>query len=421
MWFLPTLFAAGAFATVAAAHYSAFLLPQELPIDVSEAAIKDILTIIGSSMLAVATFALATMVNALSGAAQAASPRAVRLIAEDRAAQTAISTFVGAFLFAVVGIIALSGGFFTASGRLILFAATIVVVALVVGALIRWINEISSIGQMGETMARVERSTTRAFCEIAETPLFGCCERTAAQDGAVAVHATQVGFVQHIVPAELQKVAEENDLWIHVVARPGVYVTRAQPLVMVAGPTSEDVLCRMRGAFVVGHDRTFDHDPLYGVSVLTEIASRALSPGVNDPGTAINVIHTQVRILDGWMARKPDLRPQAQFGRVSMTRITANDVLTTAFRPIIRDGASNVEVCLGVCEALKAIRATAPQVFCTAVDAIAADLLTRVRTEMSHPPDVRLVEEAASAVVACRPLAAARHLISGTTPSSPCP
>lgn len=101
------------------------------------------------TMLAVATFALATMVNALSGASQATAPRAVRLFSEDRTAQASISAFVGASLFSIVGIIALSGGFFTASGRLILLTATIVVVVLVVGALIRWISKISSIGQDG--------------------------------------------------------------------------------------------------------------------------------------------------------------------------------------------------------------------------------------------------------------------------------
>ncbi|SOD93394.1 DUF2254 domain-containing protein [Caenispirillum bisanense] len=399
MWFLPTMFAAGAIATVATAHYSAALLPQELPIDISESAIEDILTIIGSSMLAVATFALATMVNALSGASQGTSPRAVRLIAEDRTAQASISAFVGAFLFSVVGIIALSGGFFTASGRLILFAATIVVVALVVGALIRWINKISSIGQVGETIERVEAATTAAFCEIARTPLFGCCEREAAQHGAVAVHADRVGFVQHLEPAELQKIAEEDDLWIHVVARPGIYATRAQPLAMVAGPVTEGARRRIRDAFVVGRNRTFDHDPLYGLVVLNEIASRALSPGVNDPGTAIGVIHAQIRILDTWMTEKPGQRPAAAFSRVSMRRITPQDVMTVAFRPIVRDGAGNVEVCLEVCEALQAIRAAAPHVFGRAVAETAVDLLARARSDMSHPPDLRAVEQAAAALV----------------------
>ncbi|WP_101613972.1 DUF2254 family protein [Caenispirillum bisanense] len=86
--------------------------------------------------------------------------------------------------------------------------------------------------------------------------------------------------------------------------------------------------------------------------VLTEIASRALSPRVDDPGTAINVIHAEC-VHPGHLDD-----PQAGAGA----------------------GASNVEVCLTVRGALKAILATTPHVARSAVAATAADLLTRVRS-----------------------------------------
>jgi uncharacterized membrane protein len=200
MWFLPTIFSLGAIATVAAARYSAFLLPEELPFDISQDAIDHILTIVASSMLAVATFALATMVNALAGASQRTTPRAVRLVAEDRAAQTSISAFVGAFLFSIVGIIALRGGLYSASGRLILFAATSVVVLVVVGALIRWINKISSIGHVGEIIERVEDATTTAFREAAQRPCFGCNEQSSAPEEGFPVHAREVGMSSISIP-----------------------------------------------------------------------------------------------------------------------------------------------------------------------------------------------------------------------------
>lgn len=395
MWFLPAMFSLAAVATVAAAHYSAFLLPQKLPLDVSQAAVEDILTMIGSSMLAVATFALATMVNAFASATQTTSPRAVQLIAEDRTAQTSISAFVGAFLFSVVAIIALSGGFYSASGRLILFSATLVVVIVVVGALIRWINKISSIGQVGETIERVEVATTAAFREIAQSPLFGCGRRAAVSEAGTVVHADQVGFVQQVTPAPLQKLAEEKGLRIHILARPGTYATKAQPLAVVTGAMDEADRRRIRGAFAIGRNRTFDHDPLFGLIVLNEIASRALSPGVNDAGTAINVIHTQIRILDTWMSAWDGEEREPMFDRVSMMPLTPDDVLTSALRPIARDGAGNIEVCLKMYEALEAVLAMSPKQFAPAVEAAAADFLARVRAAMSHPADVHAVEQAA--------------------------
>lgn len=54
MWFLPALFSLVALATVAVARYSSFLLPKELPFNVSETAVETILTVVATSMLTVA-------------------------------------------------------------------------------------------------------------------------------------------------------------------------------------------------------------------------------------------------------------------------------------------------------------------------------------------------------------------------------
>jgi uncharacterized membrane protein len=395
MWFLPAVFSLGALATVAAAHYSAFLLPQDLPVDIPESATQTILTIVATSMLTVATFALATMVTAFFGASQATTPRAVRLISEDRAAQAPISIFIGAFMFSIVGIIALSGGFFTASGRLILFGVTILVVMSVVGALIRWISKISSIGQVGETIQRTETITSAAFREIAERPFFGCAQYTRAADHGRPLHATLVGFVQHLETGRLQQVAASHDLFIHVVARPGSLVTAARPLVLVSGPAGEDAANGIRAAFVLGRARTFAHDPRFGLIALNEIAARALSTGVNDPGTAIDVIQTDVRILSEWFARKAQTHPEPEHDRVSIDAISPRQILDDAFRPIARDGAGIVEVCLKLFEALETILVVAPEEFHAPTRRFAEDLMDRIRKAMSHPADVEIMELAA--------------------------
>lgn len=71
----------------------------------------------------------------------------------------------------------------------------------------------------------------------------------------------------------------------------------------VEGHLSEKVEAELIEAFVVGDQRTFDNDPRFGLVVLAEIADRALSPAVNDPSTAIDVIGTLTRLLCNW---RPD-------------------------------------------------------------------------------------------------------------------
>jgi uncharacterized membrane protein len=268
-------------------------------------------------------------------------------------------------------------------------------VILVVGALIRWINKISSIGQVGETIERMGATTSAAFRELAQNPLYGCLETTPAVEQGVPVHAAQVGYVQHLQADELQDVAEDCDLFIHVAARPGAYATAVSPLVLVTGRVDDTTKQRIREAFVIGRDRAFDHDPRFGLIVLNEIAARALSPALNDPGTAISVIHTDVRIFDEWLRREAKASSEPRCDRVSMVTISPEDILDDAFRPIARDGAGNVEVCAKLVEALETIQAVSPDRFGAPVGRFADVLLYRVRAAMSQQADIDVVEQAA--------------------------
>ena len=333
MWFLPALFSAVAVVTVIAARAAAFLVPDEMPLKISQEGIQNILEIIASSMLTVAIFALATVVNAFAHASQSATPRAVRLIVEDRTAQTSISAFLGAFLFSIVGIIALSSGYYSEAGRLILFSATLLVVVVVVAALIRWIDQISSIGRVGNTIDRVEAATTAAFRGLGEKPLFGCAEQTALPRTGLPIHAARIGHVQHFDPARLQEIAAEHALRIHVNARPGAYATPLRPLAVVEGAVDDERASAIRDAFVVGDERTFENDPRFGLVVLSEIASRALSPAVNDPGTAIDVIETTVRILAEWIGCRQDGKESIDHPDVTVPAISADDVIGDPLQP----------------------------------------------------------------------------------------
>ncbi|WP_249744296.1 DUF2254 family protein, partial [Serratia marcescens] len=58
-------------------------------------------------------------------------------------------------------------------GRVILFAVTLVVIALILITLLRWIQHLTSLGRVGETTARVERAAIEAFISRAQDPCLG--------------------------------------------------------------------------------------------------------------------------------------------------------------------------------------------------------------------------------------------------------
>lgn len=391
MWFLPAAFSVVALLTIGLALFLARWAPDELPWTISQEAVQSILEILATSLLTVSVFALSTLVSALSSASASTSPRAVSLIVGDRAAQTSISVFIGGFLFSILGILGLSAGIYGSASRLLLFSVTLCVVAVVIAALIRWISQISDIGRVGHTIERVETATGKALDRLVDHPLYGCRLLEGEADGK-GVCADRLGYVQHFDAARLHQLAEDHDLQIAVTALPGAYVSPVWPLMKVVGAVNDDLASELAGSFVVGDSRTFDNDPRFGLSVLAEIADRALSPAVNDPGTAIDVLGRLTRLLSGWQPGQ--FRASPEYGRIAIPQLSARDLVEDAFRPIARDGAGMIEVVLRLLYSLEVIVALNPFLREEAL-AAARDAAERAQRALKSAGDLAVLSNAA--------------------------
>jgi len=199
--------------------------------------------------------------------------------------------------------------------------------------------------------------------------------------------------VQHFDAAQLQKLAEKHALQIAVTARPGAYVSGLRPLMLVEGTVDKDVASDLASAFVVGDQRSFESDPRFGLVVLAQIADRALSPAVNDPGTAIDVLGTLARLLANLPPEVADGEPANN--RISVTPFKPQDLLEDWFRPIARDCAGTIEVVLHVLNSLEVIASTNPA-FREAALAAARDAIGRAREALVAPTDVDNLEVAAA-------------------------
>lgn len=371
----------------------AALLGPYLHLDKAEwlgsGAVKDLLTIMASSMLAVATFSLSIMVSAFSAASSSATPRASILLIEDKSAQQALSTFIGAFLFSIVGLIALATGIYGPSGRVVMFGVTVVVIGLVVVTLLNWIDQLSRFGRVAETIDRVEAVTDKALRERARLRRLGASQTVAVPDDAQPVHAQRVGYVRHVDVGRLQAIAEQAQLQIHVARPPGSFVDPQHPLAHIEGECTDEQRASIADAFTVAGSRTFDQDPRFGLVVLGEIASRALSPAVNDPGTAIDVIGTVARLLHGYIdERAAHPQDDAQHPRVRIDLMLAGDLFDDVFRPIARDGAAMIEVGLTLQRVLGALREHAPDAaFAEAARRHARDALSRAEAALTFEAD----------------------------------
>ncbi|WCJ65049.1 DUF2254 domain-containing protein [Agrobacterium tumefaciens] len=348
IWFRATLFSiAGVLTALLAVALSPYI-PDELPTKIGADAVDKILGIIASSMLTVTTFSLSTMVSAYSAATTNVTPRATTLVMEDSTTQNVLATFVGSFLFSLVGIIALTTGAYGDRGRVILFVVTLGVIVLIIVTLLRWIDHLSRLGRVTETTERVERATVEALRAWIDMPYLGG-NRLSEQDKRMRgpntpIYQASVGYVQHVDAGVLSALAEEFNVEIAVVAIAGKLVAPKIPLAWITGKLPEEARERLAAAFTVGDVRSFDQDPRFGAAVLSEIASRALSPAVNDPGTAIDVISRAARVL-AVLDNKSETNG-VEYPKLFVAPVTVEDLFDDLFLPIARDGAAIVEVSL---------------------------------------------------------------------------
>lgn len=347
LWLKPLI--SGVLSLAAAYVASLADLVQPVPSlpDVSADSIERLLEIISASMLVISVFAVGAMLSAYASASNSATPRSFPLVVGDDVSQNALSTFIGAFIFSIVALAAILNGYYEQAGRFALFVITILVFALVILSFVRWVDRIARLGRMGNTISKVEAATDAALKRLAERPTLGAARSSATSPGT-AVYPTSVGYIQNIDIAMLQHLAEQLDSSISVCALPGSFATPGSPLAYIA---STDIPGRIHApeivleAFVIDDQRTFESDPRFGLIVLSETASRALSPAVNDPGTAIDIIGSFVRLFTRWaQACETDRKDRIECDRVSVDTIPLNDMFDDAFNAIARDSASTVEV-----------------------------------------------------------------------------
>lgn len=414
LWVRPLLMCVISIAVVMLAKAAdATALAEHLP-RVSPESLDALLTTLITSMMVIATFAVGSMVAAYASAGQRATPRTFPIMIADDVSQNALSTFIGAFIFSVVAIAFQKNEYYGIAGRFVLFVLTCLVFAIVIMTFVRWVDRIARLGRVTETIDKVEKVTSKALRRRRREPTLGgkaLDEQHTPADvptdappdsppDALAVFTESYGYVQRIEIKALQQFAEDAGVTVRVAALPGAFIAPGRPIAHVTadeGDADEVDIDPVRRAFLIGDGRTFDDDPRFGLIVLSEIAAKALSPAVNDPGTAIDVIGTLVRLFATWAGPDHDDthadNEPCECDRVLVPRLDVRDMFDDAFTAIARDGAATVEVMIKLQKALHALTTLDDPAVREAARAHARLALARAEEAMTLKHDLETVRE----------------------------
>ncbi len=312
-----------------------------------------ILSSIAGGLIASVVLLLSMMLVAVQLASSQFSPRTVRNLIGDRSLQVAIGLVLGAAVFCLLVLRetrALEEG-----EELIPHISVVVGVLFGLGSLVavvRSVDRVTNRLRVGVVARELLEQTVSIIEETNGAPSLDSPRLTPAQrpterervveppEDATAIESDKTGWIQQVdTNAVLETVPEGST--VYLVVPVGAFVQRGTPLAWVwPGPISEETPADVRRCVAIGDSRTMQEDVGFGILQMVDIALRALSPGVNDPNTAADlVVHLGAVIMEIW--ERPEAPSQmSKEGRTLITtKLDHAAFLRAAFDPIRRHGA----------------------------------------------------------------------------------
>jgi uncharacterized membrane protein len=299
LWFLPTMFAIGAVALwLGMRAIDDADLVSDLPLGFGggpEGA-REVLSAIATSMIAFTGVVFSVTIVALQLAGSQYSPRVLRNFLRDRRTQAALGSFIATFVYALLVLRGVRSAGPDSESDVPRFSVSMAFVVLAISLVlfVVYVNQIAQSIRASRIVARIGDETRGAlehvFADGDEEP----------EDVVMRVHSTKrtqtvlaadgPGIVEGFDVASLVDLAAEQDVCVEACVMVGDFVATGVP-VLRSEPTADLADSdRLRRGVVVGLERTMDQDVRFGFRQLVDVALRALSPGMNDPTTAVQAL-----------------------------------------------------------------------------------------------------------------------------------
>lgn len=352
-----------------------------------------ILDVMAQSMLVVVTFSMSTLVATYAMLINSMTPRVAKLIMQDSEAQNALSLFLGSFIFSIVSIISLSTGLVDKRAKVVLFVITLLVLSSVVTTIVGWIGQLSELGQLDKIIKRIQSEIKSSLNFVL---ISFSSEKSQMKDDefdSVSFEKDTCGYLQSIDAKRLEEIADESNTFLKLRVCPGDFISQDLPILEIndLSKIDQDTRESLLSCFTIGSSRTFDEDPMYGIEVLSEIGCKALSPGINDPGSAIRIVAAQVETLSMVNHSEAFKRDISSEQRVFPKVIDLETLFSVAFSTISRDGAHFIEVGDSLNRALTAL--SKRDGFIEPARSLSIEVIERFTKGLNDSPDMHRLEK----------------------------
>jgi len=220
------------------------------------------------------------------------SPRVLRTFLQDRQNQLSLGVFAATFVYALVALRAVRGqdGLVDRFVPGITIAVAFGLVLVSVALFIAYIHRITQSIRVSNIIDRISTETENAIERVSAQ---GVADVGRGRPAGVAqpqvIGAARRGVLIDLDESALVAMACDAGGWIEVPQRVGTFLPSGATIAFVHAPGEVDEAAA-QDAFSLSVERSMDRDPAFGLRQLVDIAERALSPGINDPSTAVQCL-----------------------------------------------------------------------------------------------------------------------------------
>lgn len=371
-----------------------------------------ILRVIATSAITINTLVFSLTVLTLQLASQQFSPRLLRTFLREGRNQVVLAVFLATFVYALVVLRAVRSGPSPNEHvpGLAVTVAFLFVLATIV-AFVAFIDHIAQSVRIDTLMRQVEKDTRSVIRAQHPEPCRPDGEPPVPQPpaDAVPVPARRSGFVTAVAMRSLKRLARRHDVVLALAPKVGERVVEGSPLVLAWGgregdglPEADALAEGVHDAVAISFERTMQQDIAYGLRQLVDVAVKALSPGVNDPTTAVHALGHLTSVLCVLVGR--DLSPLVQSDGDGVARVVVpthgvKDYLDLACRQIRLYGARDTVVTVELLRLLRDVgRCATRHEDRRAVRDQALMVVAAAEREVVETDDMDAVRRAAAAV-----------------------
>ncbi len=257
----------------------------------SPATASTLLTAIVGASAALTGFVVTVTVLVVQMATGTFSARYMRLWYRDRMLKATLAVLICTLTFSFAVLRRIEATFVPELGVTVAGALITTSLLIFVFFFDRFVHRLRPVSVAALVAAAGRRSFEDAVRLTERPELRWSVEETAAEPTLV-VRAERAGSIQAVDPDGIVEWARRHDATVVLTRVVGDFVPTGTAVLEVHGTVGDagDAERRLRGMIALGEERTIQQDPAFALRIMVDIAVRALSPAVNDPTTAVQVI-----------------------------------------------------------------------------------------------------------------------------------